>query len=216
MARLDDILLIMISNACLECIAPSRPHCNTISSSSTNQYFSLSLLELLLGIPNIMLPALRILRLPAGKLLVHSYVSTTQNPARLKLLKIIYAPFAQLSENSIEYRRLAKSGDCWYNYFESGNIERYGYDKLQRVWQTPVSIFYRSVLFADVSKDRRNTLEEIDGVASALKISASTVAQTLVAEYSHQSTKIERNSLELSDSMTITEMLENNLFQHVD
>ena len=55
------------------------------------------------------------------------------NSERMKLLKEIYAPFAQLVPKSPEYTRLAVSGKCWHDYFDFGNMQRYGYIALGKV-----------------------------------------------------------------------------------
>jgi hypothetical protein len=55
------------------------------------------------------------------------------NPARTPLLKEIYADLRKLDPRSEEYKVLARSGDCWYNYFQPDNSERYGYHELQKV-----------------------------------------------------------------------------------
>ncbi|KAF2013339.1 hypothetical protein BU24DRAFT_464144 [Aaosphaeria arxii CBS 175.79] len=121
---------------------------------------------------------------------------TYVNPARILFLKEIYAEARKLDPRSEEYKVLERSGDCWYNYFQPDNSERYGYHELQ--------------------KEYSDVLAEIDSLRSSIKTPVSTIAKTLVPEYAHQSVKIESNSLSLSESVIISDALESTVFKSHD
>ncbi|KAF2188045.1 fic/DOC family protein [Zopfia rhizophila CBS 207.26] len=118
------------------------------------------------------------------------------NTARRKLLEEIYAPLVHMKPRSPEYTRLALTGKCWHDYFDPGNMERYGYKSLE--------------------KEHSSLLNEIDRLRASIKLPISTIAKTLVAEYAHQSVMIESNHLELGESLIIAESLRDNLFQQFD
>jgi hypothetical protein len=52
---------------------------------------------------------------------------------RRQILLKIYAPFAKLEKNSLEYRKLALSGRVWEDYHRPADSEKYGYTRLQKV-----------------------------------------------------------------------------------
>ncbi|KAL6864113.1 fido domain-containing protein [Trichoderma novae-zelandiae] len=104
------------------------------------------------------------------------------------LLRKIYAPFAGLANGSPEYMALANSGKVWEDYFQPGDSERYGYDKLQ--------------------KQCAIILDDIDGWRKSMKLPKNDTVRSLIAEYAHQSVAIEDNKLLQGDSVALNDHLE--------
>ncbi|KAF1990639.1 hypothetical protein K402DRAFT_324523, partial [Aulographum hederae CBS 113979] len=115
---------------------------------------------------------------------------------RDNLLRTVYALFTKLHKGSPEYNQLAESGDCWYNYFDPGNIPRYGYERIQ---------------------ERHSAeLQEVDLLRANLNSQIPKRAASTIHTFAHQSTRIEHNTLSLSSSLSILLALENGLFDTLD
>src|SRR4051794_15069014 len=62
-----------------------------------------------------------------------------QKAERYKLLRQIYAPFANLDPDSKEYTDLSQSGKVWYDYFQPGDIAPYKALETVRLAQCPTN-----------------------------------------------------------------------------
>ncbi|KAI5923023.1 fic/DOC family protein [Camillea tinctor] len=115
---------------------------------------------------------------------------------RMAFLKEIYKPFAKIQKNSPEYMELARSGKVWEDYFHPSDSQRLGYKALQQ--------------------KHKDWLAQIDRFRDLTKPRIADLAKTLVPEYAHQSVLIENNPLGLGDARVISELLDKELFAHVD
>ncbi|KAK2753287.1 hypothetical protein FQN55_003416 [Onygenales sp. PD_40] len=123
-------------------------------------------------------------------------LSSPSRAKRTELLKQIYAPVTRLEKGSSEYDAIAASGKCWSDYFDPGNMDRYGFKGLE--------------------KAHRDLLVEIDSYRGAINMPIERLAKMLVNEYAHQSTAIEDNRLQLGESLLIADSLADKFFQRVD
>ncbi|KAK2780762.1 hypothetical protein FQN52_002074 [Onygenales sp. PD_12] len=60
-------------------------------------------------------------------------LSSPSRAKRTELLKQIYAPVTRLEKGSSEYDAIAASGKCWSDYFDPGNMDRYGFKGLEKM-----------------------------------------------------------------------------------
>ncbi|KAK2808510.1 hypothetical protein FQN50_004719 [Emmonsiellopsis sp. PD_5] len=132
----------------------------------------------------------------SSKRLFSRTFSSSSREQRLELLKKIYAPVAHLEKGSSEYDAIAASGKCWSGYFDPGNLDRYGFRRVEEAY--------------------RDLLVEVDSYRPLMKLSTEKIGRMLVTEYAQQSTAIEDNHLRLGDSLRIAESLDDKFFRHVD
>ncbi|RFU73147.1 fic doc family [Trichoderma arundinaceum] len=121
--------------------------------------------------------------------------SSSWRTERDAVLRKVYAPFAELSKGTPEYKQLAESGKVWEDYFQPGDSERYGYVKLQKL-HGPL-------------------LDEIDGWRESMKLPKAATIRSLIAEYAHQSVAIENNQLRQGESVLIDDHLASTFFKDV-
>lgn len=113
--------------------------------------------------------------------------------ARDNLLKKIYAPLNALDPKSLAWSRMAKSGKCWKDYHDPEGSAKY----------------------LKVQDELKEELASIDRLKDATDLGPYLFG-LLLPEYTHQSTFIEQNPLELGDSVTINNQLEDGMFLQVD
>jgi len=112
--------------------------------------------------------------------------------ARERLLNQIYAPLNAAGRGTLAQDRMKSSGECWSEWHKPDDIDR----------------------FASLQEQSRDILEEIDRLKAVTPMDSNPlVVIKIVDEYSHQSVKLEQNSLLLGDSRTIAANLEKKLLQ---